>query len=156
MQQTVRTISTQDFFPMLESVLAEGKQSSFTVSGSSMLPFIGHNRDQVVVTACDPQTVRRGDIVLMRCPGGNYVLHRVVHVRDQMLLTLGDGNLHYDPPVPLSCVRARVTVILRKGKQIDCTKKRWKLIFELWMRLFPIRKMLFRIIRLISRLKGKK
>lgn len=155
MQHTVRTVSTQTFFPVIESVLAQGRQTSFTVSGSSMLPFIGHNRDQVVVRSCDPQTVRRGDIVLMKCPGGNYVLHRVVRVQDGMLLTLGDGNLHYDPPVPLSCVRARVTVIIRKGKQIDCGAKRWKLIFELWMRLFPVRGVLFRMIRLISRVRHK-
>lgn len=156
MRQTVRTISTQEFFPMIESVLAEGKQTSFTVSGSSMLPFIGHNRDQVVVEACDPQTVRRGDIVLMKCPGEKYILHRVVRVQDGLLLTLGDGNLSYDPPVPLDCVRARVTMILRKGRRIDCTAGRWKLVFELWMRLFPVRGALLRGIRLISRIKSKK
>ena len=59
-------IHSSELFLTLLPMLEESRKAVFTVSGMSMWPFICHGRDQVIVTACDPQMLKIGDIILFQ------------------------------------------------------------------------------------------
>lgn len=135
-------ISAEDLFSAVAEQLAEGRQAQFTVTGMSMWPFLCHGRDQVVVAAVDPADIRRGDIVLIRVTQSRYLLHRVTKRTAEGIETTGDGNCYRDGSFPYSCVIARADTLIRKGRSIDCKAWQWKLVFRIWMWLFPVRKQL--------------
>ncbi len=144
-------VSAQDLFAVVEEMLAGDRQALFTVTGMSMWPFICHGRDKVVLKQPDQDQLKKGDIILFQTPGGKYLLHRIVKITDREFITAGDGNLFLDGVFPRDCVRGVVVKIIRKGREIDCGRLRWKLVFAVWMSLFPVRKWLLKMLRWIAR-----
>lgn len=146
MEQEKRWISPEVLFSAISEQLAEGRQASFTVTGMSMWPFLCHSRDQVIVEHVKPETIRKGDILLLQTPKplSRYLLHRVTGTKEGFFETTGDGNFFRDGWFPCDCAIARVTRLVRPDGVISCDRLRWKLLFRLWMALFPFRKYLFR------------
>lgn len=139
-------ISGRNLFPVIEKMLEEGRSVKFTVSGNSMWPLIAHNRDCVLLVPCKEKHLKKGDIILFQAGVGHYVLHRITKVKRGGYITTGDGNLHRDGFVPESAVRAKVAVVYRKDKMIECDKWYWKMLFRLWMAAFPVRYSFMKII----------
>ena len=143
MKQEKQLISSEVLFPAIEELLAEGRQAAFTVTGMSMWPFLCHGRDQVIVEACKSEELRKGDIILLRTPLKNYLLHRITKLTDDGFVTTGDGNFFRDGQFPFHCFRARVVKLVHRGKVIDCRSRKWKLLSNIWMALFPVRRWMF-------------
>ena len=136
-------ISSEVLFTAIKEQLAAGRQAAFTVTGMSMWPFLCHGRDQVIVEACGEETPCRGDIVLLQTCLGNYLLHRVTKKTDTGVVTTGDGNCFRDGEFRFSCIRAKVVSLVRDGKVIGCSGWKWKVMSQIWMALFPVRKLMF-------------
>lgn len=77
MEKEKRFISSEILFSAITEQLVEHRQAAFTVTGMSMWPFLCHGRDRVIVEACQPDMLRRGDIILLQTHLGNYLLHRI-------------------------------------------------------------------------------
>ncbi len=150
-----KRLAPELLFAAVEEQLALGRKASFTVTGMSMWPFICHGRDQVVVAACDPDSLRVGDIVLFQTPLTNYMLHRVTALRPEAFETTGDGNCFRDGWFPRSCVRAKVETITRDGRTIDCSRLSWRFVFTIWRILFPLRKPLLHLAKRLGALKAR-
>lgn len=86
-----RTLPNEVLLGEISSLLAEGREVSFTPKGTSMLPFIRGGRDSVTLKKL--AEVKVGDIVLVRLPDSRYVLHRVWSLDGDSLELMGDGNL---------------------------------------------------------------
>lgn len=155
MNRTIRNVSTHDLFPIIEELLAQNRQAIFTVKGRSMLPFIGDNRDQVVLEKRDFTKLKKGDIILFQYDWGKYVLHRIYNASDLGYQTIGDGLISFDEWIRPNQVKGVVVKIIRKGKEIDCNSKIWKFIFYLWQILLPIRGILLGIYYKLSNIKRK-
>lgn len=136
-------ISAKELFSAIEELLAQGRQAAFTVTGMSMWPFLCHDRDRVIVESCDPNTILKGDIVLLQTSLGNYILHRVTKITDIGFETTGDGNCFRDGEFPFSCIKAKVVRLIRKGVSIECGSRKWRALSQIWMNLFPVRKGIF-------------
>lgn len=149
----VRTVSVHDLFPVIGQLLEEGKTARIPVSGNSMWPFLCHGRDSVVLSACDPARLRRGDIVLLQTARGNYLLHRVVRVSERGYVTAGDGNLFEDGTFSAGQLCGVVVMLERKGRQIACTQRCYRLLSAIWMAAFPVRRPLLRLLLCIGRVK---
>ena len=121
-------ISANVLFPAIEVLLAEGRQAAFTVTGMSMWPLLCHGRDQVVVEAW-----------------GNYLLHRITKKTNSGVVTTGDGNCFRDGEFSFSRIRAKVVSLVRNGKVIKCSGWKWKVMSQIWMALFPARKLIFAV-----------
>lgn len=143
MDDRERYISGQDLFPVIEEQLALGNRVCFTVSGTSMTPWIIHNRDQVELISAKGLTLKKGDIILFQPFSGKYVLHRITRIVSGGYITTGDGNLHRDGFIPPEAIIGKTVMIHRKGKNIDCSSLLWRIVFWIWMALFPIRRWLF-------------
>lgn len=146
-------VFAKDLFPVIEQLLAEGKQAVFTVTGMSMWPFICHGRDQAVIESCNPRDLQKGDIVLVKRAPGSYMLHRITKLTDTALETTGDGCLHSDGEFPLDSVVAKCVVVIRKGKMYPCDKVIFKWYSKVWMLLYPLRKKVVKMIIFISEIK---
>ena len=155
MNREVRTVSTHDLFPIIEELLAQNRQSIFTVKGRSMLPFIGDNRDQVMLEKRDFTKLKKGDIILFKYDWGKYVLHRIYNVSESGYQTIGDGLISFDEWISPDQVKGVVVKIIRKGREIDCNLKIWKFIFYIWRILLPIRGTLLSIYSKLSSIKRK-
>ncbi len=155
MERTIKKVSTHDLFPIIEELLAMDRQVIFTVKGRSMLPFIGDNRDQIILEKKDFTHLKRGDIILFKLKCGKYILHRIYEVKDRSYHTIGDGNLHFDGWIESNQVIGVVSKIIRKGKEIDCNSTKWKVIFAIWMKLLPIRRYLLKACYGLSKIKRK-
>lgn len=132
-------VSGRSMFPLVEEMLDVGKDVRFTVSGNSMWPLIANQRDSVLLTPCDEDELKKGDIILFKATKNKWVLHRITEVLEDGYITTGDGNLHRDPFIPKEAVRGKVKTIFRKDRTIDCSDKRWRMLFRLWMMSFPMR-----------------
>lgn len=148
-------IDPELLFSAVKAEIAEGRKALFTVTGMSMWPFICHGRDQVIVESCDPASLQVGDIVLFQTSFGNYILHRITSLKNNAFETTGDGNIFRDGWFSKDCVIARVESIVRKGRIIRCHNKRWRVLFSIWMFMFPVRKLIIHLLKRIGRAKAK-
>jgi signal peptidase I len=113
---TVTKNSSAVFDDMTQEILGRGNQLRFKAHGNSMFPFV-RNGDCIIVKPETAGSVKVGDIILFRYPGGTYIVHRVIKKNGQTsLLTRGDNMPGYDLPVPNECVLGKVTQIEGRGK----------------------------------------
>lgn len=152
MKSEKRYLFSKEFFPVMLEHMEAGNLVSFRITGFSMWPFMTHQRDSVVLTSCDPNTLKKGDIVLFQRDGDMYAVHRITKINNGTMETTGDGNLFRDGVFPLDWVKAKAVSINRKGKTIHCEDLRWKIVFRVWMALFPVRGPLLKALRFWSRL----
>lgn len=146
-------VSGSELFPLIIEQLEQGKRVCFTVSGSSMMPWIVNNRDSVELISAKNIQLKKGDIILFQPLKHKYVLHRIIKVCSTGYLTAGDGNLYADGIASKESVIAKAVSIRRKGKEIDCEKIRWKIVFHIWMLLFHVRGYLLKGIGRMGRLR---
>lgn len=147
MENQKEYVHAKDFFPVLIACINEGKKASFRITGFSMWPLLCHRRDSVILNACDVKDLRKGDIVLFSPCQDQYLLHRITRLKNGMMETTGDGNVHRDGVFPVECVLAKVESVERKGKTIRVNALGWRLVFRCWMMLFPVRGVLLRLLR---------
>lgn len=149
------------YFALLPEFLKDNYQATFTVTGNSMWPFLTHGRDTVVVEACDPKHLKKGDIVLFQPMPTVFILHRVTKLKKNpdntvhCFQTTGDGNCHRDGFYRPDCVIAKVSSLQRKGTTIACNSLFWRLVANLWNIAFPIRRYLLYTLRQVSRLRNR-
>ena len=56
-------IPATELFENVRLLLHEGYSASFTVTGKSMWPLLGHGRDQVILESCAGKALKKGDII---------------------------------------------------------------------------------------------
>lgn len=150
-----RVVSSHDLFPIICEELHNGNKVKFTVSGTSMLPWISNDRDQVLLKSLDHNALQLGDIILFQDKRGEYILHRIYKKETEGFRTIGDGCLYEDGLVLPDKILGVVDKIYRKGKEIDCNSFFWSLIFLIWRHLLPIRKYLLNLYFLLIKCKVK-
>jgi len=148
-----KIVSTNNLFPIIKESLYGGQKVKFTVSGYSMLPWIAHNRDQVLLARIDEKRLKLGDIILFQNYQDKYILHRIYKKEAEGYWTIGDASLYVDGLVHSDEIIGVVEKIYRKGKEIDCNSFLWQLIFSAWRLLLPVRVYLLRLYYFIVRLK---
>lgn len=123
------------------------------VTGISMHPTFRNGKDTVFLQR--PATaLRRGDVILYRRENGQYVLHRIVRLKDGLLILSGD-NQHEPEPVEQSQVIARVESFRRKGRVYAASHLGYRVWVWLWVALFPVRKPILTLRRGIGKIRRR-
>ena len=108
--QSVEKVSRFEEDPVAEVSPEEKRDlSEFVLSGTSMYPTL-KEPGFLEVHSYGQSKPRRGDVICFRTPGsGKMVIHRVMVVRPEGLITRGD-NIPFDDPdvIPVSSVVGRV------------------------------------------------
>lgn len=121
------------------------------VSGGSMVPFVAHARDTVTLSPVDDtKKLRAGDIVLFRRNDGCYVMHRIVKASANEIIACGDAQSSAERGISKNQVLAKVTGIVRKGRQYDEKSCLWRFYATVWRWFRPLRLLIFKLYGLLK------
>ncbi len=120
----------------IEEILNRDGRLIYKTRGVSMLPMLHQNQDLVVITV--PQArLKKYDVALYK-RGTDYVLHRVLYVKENEYIIRGDNTYHLEH-VPDRAVIGVLTGFVRKGKQYSVTDGRYKCYVRFWHAIYPLR-----------------
>ena len=101
--------------------------------GVSMLPLLRQGKDLFVVKKKGPGRCSVGDVVLYRRPPDQYVLHRIVEVRPEDYVILGDNCINREYGITDGDILGVMTEYVRGGKTHSVTENGYKMYSALWM-----------------------
>ena len=117
-----------------EEVLEREGRLVYTNVGISMLPLLRQGKDLFVVEKRGPERLRAGDVVLYRRPPNQYVLHRIVKVRERDYVILGDNCVNREYGITDEDILGVPTGFVREGKHHTVTEKGYRLYSFLMVR----------------------
>ena len=103
-----------------------------------MTPFLSSGRDFVYLEA-PLRKLKKGDIVLYLRTDGDYVLHRIRYIKGDGYYMIGDRQTVTEGPVNITQIKALVTGVKRKGKQLSPKSPMWLFFSKVWIRMVPLR-----------------
>ena len=146
----MKVVDTREYVSVLKELVEEGKEVSMLIAGSSMSPFLGHERDYIFFKKPEAP-IKRGDMVFYQRRNGQYIMHRVWKVNEKGYYIVGDAQTEIEGPVEKSQIFAVVTRVKRKEKWIGPGNFWWEFFEHIWIRLVPFRRS---IIRIYGKVKG--
>lgn len=150
-EKTVK-LPMEQLIQVVQLQLSESGKASLIVTGGSMLPMLRPIKDRVLLAP--PEKYAKGDIILYRRENGQYVLHRILQKKKGYCICSGD-NQYEKERVDDAWVLAVVTDFYKLSKKYSVTGKWYRLYKWSWVTLFPIRRVLLRMVRVTYRLKNK-
>ena len=104
-----------------EEVLEKDGELFFTNVGYSMYPLIKQRED--ILHIIKTNDYKKGDIILFKSEANHYVLHRILKIKKDKIITAGDYNYFKDKPISCDQVLGKLISIKKKsGKEIDLYK----------------------------------
>lgn len=124
--------------PYIKESIESGKNVRLAVTGNSMFPLLRGDRDTVVLSK--PLNISKYDVVLYRRQNGQYILHRVISVKDDELVIAGDAETTKEYPVyKADCIGKMVSFEHRE--RLFYTNDFLYIVYSrLWLCVFPLRK----------------
>ena len=136
-----RVVDTNEYVSVLRELAEEGRVVSMLIAGSSMSPFLCHNRDYIYFTKPDRE-LRRGDMVFYQRDTGQYVMHRIYKRKKDDYYMVGDAQTQIEGPLRGDQIFARIIKVKRKGRIIEPGNFWWEFFEHVWIRIIPLRKVL--------------
>lgn len=141
----MKTIPNNIFFEWAESELSQRRNVCIRVKGNSMKPFLRSERDEVLLSPCQPSELKSMDVVLFKYRG-RHVLHRIIIRNKEKLLLRGDGVYNQHEECTTADVLGIVKVVRRDSKREFSTENLfWKYSGRLWAVSYPLRRQLIRL-----------
>lgn len=137
-----------------EEILAKEGRLIYSNVGDSMWPLIREGRDLLVIEKPSGK-LKKYDVPLYRRDSGQYVLHRVLKVRENDYVICGDNRRHKETGITDRHVLGVLTAIIRDGKELPVTDRRYRLYVRLWCGLFPLRVFALKGIHVFKRMRKK-
>ena len=134
-----RVVDTNEYVSVLRELAEEGRVVSMLIAGSSMSPFLCHNRDYIYFTKPDRE-LRRGDMVFYQRDTGQYVMHRIYKRKKDDYYMVGDAQTQIEGPLKQDQIFARIIKVKRKGRIIEPGNFWWEFFEHVWIRIIPLRK----------------
>ena len=140
----MKIVDTKEYVQVLRELVEEGREVSMVICGSSMSPFLIHQRDSIRFRKPD-RPLRRGDMVFYQRDSGQYVMHRICRVRPAGYDLIGDAQTEIEGPIRRDQIFALVTAVRRKGRWIGPRQFWWVFFEEVWLCLIPLRPFLMKL-----------
>jgi len=118
--------------------------------GVSMLPMLRQKKDTVELAPL-PERLKKYDLPVYQYPSGKYVMHRVVDVREDHYVCLGDNTYEYER-ITRDMMVGVVSAFKRGDKRIEVTAPSYRLYCRIWCWLFPLRRFLKRAKKWLRRM----
>ena len=110
----------------------------YTNVGRSMMPLLREHRDIMIIKARPEGRLKKYDAVLYK-RGDHYILHRILSVRNDGYVICGDHNYRREYDITDPDIIGVLTGVIRDGKEIPVTDKRYRWYVYIWCDLFYIR-----------------
>lgn len=122
-----------------EEYLNQNGKLTYRNVGTSMLPMIKQNRDIFTLKKKDETRCKKYDVVLYKRPPGKYVLHRVIEVRDDDYVILGDNCVAKEYGIKDEDILAVLTSFVRKGKTYTVDDIAYRIYVQIWCHTYNLR-----------------
>ena len=140
--------------------LEQHETLTYSNVGTSMLPLLRQGRDLFTVQRKGPERCRAGDVVLYRRPPNRYVLHRIIEVRPDDYVILGDNCIAKEVGIRDEDILGVMTGYVRGGREHSTEEPGYRLYTWIWMHTIGLRVLQKRTrrwaARQIRRILGKK
>ena len=139
----MKVVDTREYVGMLKELTEEGREVSMLIAGSSMSPFLIHERDMIYFKKPDRE-LKKGDMVFFQRRNGQFIMHRIWKVRPEGYYIVGDAQTQIEGPVERDQIFARITKVRRKGKWLEPGDFWWEFFEHVWLHMIPFRHVLMR------------
>ena len=130
--------------PLIQERLAAGQSvKNLQFQGCSMLPMLRQGKDTVELVSL-PERLKKYDLPMYRSVGGKYVMHRVVVVKEDHYICLGDNTYTYEKVLPEQLI-ALVGAFKRGDRRISVDAPGYRLYCRVWCFIIPVRRFLIRV-----------
>ena len=121
-----------------EDIIERDGKLIYTNVGDSMHPLIRQDRDLLIIEKPEGR-LKKYDVPLYKRDSGQYVLHRILKVRDDDYVICGDNRCSREYGITDRHIIGVLTAVVRDGKEISVTDLKYRLYVHLWCDLFPLR-----------------
>ena len=139
-----------------EELLATQGKIIHTNVGDSMMPLLREGKDLMVIEPRPEGPCKRYDAVLYKRPNGKYVMHRILKVRKDGYVLCGDNRWMREFGVQDDWIIGILTAVIRDGKTIPVTDRRYQRYVHLRCDFYWIRAFILRVRGNLRKLKRKK
>lgn len=150
----MKKIDTFEYISVLRELTEQGREVSLLISGSSMSPFLAHQRDTIFFRKPESE-LKRGDMVFYQRVTGQFVMHRIWNVKPDGYYIVGDAQVDIEGPIKREQIFAIVTKVQRKGKWLGPGDFWWEFFEHVWIRIVPCRKLIRKVYGVFYKLKNK-
>ena len=133
----MKVIDTREYVSVLKQLTDEGREVSMRIAGNSMAPFL--IRDTIFFRKPEAK-LKKGDMVFFKRRNGQYIMHRIHHVKPDGYYIVGDAQCMIEGPVEEEQIFAVVTKVIRKGKTIQPGDFWWEFFRHVWLHIVPVRR----------------
>ena len=134
-----------------EEFLAQNGSMTYSNVGVSMLPLLRQGKDLFTVTKKTTERCHKYDVVLYRRPPSSYVLHRVIQVRENDYVILGDNCVNKEYGIRDEDIIAVMTSYVRNGKTHSVKEPGYQLYSHVWVNFAWLRIPLTRLVWKLKR-----
>lgn len=106
--------------------------------GVSMMPLLRENRDVMIIERTKGR-LKKYDVPLYKRKDGQYVLHRILKVREKDYIICGDHCVKREYGITDEQIIGVLTGVIRDGKTVDFNSLGYKFYYHLWCDFFYIR-----------------
>lgn len=125
-----------------EEYLNKNGKLTYTFFGVSMNPMLKQGRDLFTVKAKTNKRCQKYDVVLYRRPPHQYVLHRIVEVRKNDYVILGDNCIDKEYGITDDDIIGVLNEFLRAGKRVSVNNKVYRFYSWFWYFIYPMRRLI--------------
>lgn len=150
-----KTINTREYVGLLKQLVEEGETVSMRIVGSSMSPFLIHDRDLITFKAPERE-LKKGDMVFFQRESGQYVMHRIYAVKPDGYYMVGDAQAEIEGPISREQIFAVIIKVRRKDKWMEPGDFWWNFFERVWINIIPLRKVVTVFYSLVYKLRGRK
>ena len=137
-------IAGEEMMPLIKERLSSGQIVRYLpFRGYSMLPMLRQGIDSVELAPL-PEKMKKYDLPVYQYPSGKYVMHRIVDVKPDHYVCLGDNTYHYEKITHEQMV-AVVSAFKRGEKRIGVDDPLYRTYSRTWVAIYPLRKLLKQI-----------
>ncbi len=126
-----------------EEEIARTGKLIYTNIGDSMMPMIRQNRDLLIIEKVNGR-LKKYDVPLYKRDSGQYVLHRILKVRENDYVICGDNRWRKEYGITDHHIIGVLTGIVRDGKTVSVKDKKYRLYVHLWCDFFVVRALILR------------
>ena len=126
-----------------EDVIERDRRLVYTNVGDSMRPLIRQDRDILIIEKPHGR-LKKYDVPLYKRDSGQYVLHRVLKVRENDYVICGDNCYNKEYGITDRHIIGVLTAVVRDGKEVPITDRRYRIYVHLWCDFFPIRALILK------------
>lgn len=153
MNGNVKKVALKELYPVIKEQLESGRTVVLPITGTSMLPLLVAGRDNVILTSVEKPNIN--DIIFYRRDNGQFVLHRIIGIDENGYILCGDNQWVKEYGIKDHNIIGIVTEINRNGKSFSINETKYVKYYKRWLKLFPIRKPLIKILTILRAIKRK-